>query len=134
MLIFFLQKRRMPGLIAVGIGAVLCLLVYYIWVPVALRSALFELSRRRAEAPAPQGDPVFISSSWTSGLVLLTLTLRILAARKGFRMWSRRFRLLAGPEGPVCSGLRLAAMWGSPSGLPPGFCPASSKLTSTTAA
>ncbi len=32
-LIFFLQKRRMPGLIAVAIGAVLCLLVYYVWVP-----------------------------------------------------------------------------------------------------
>ena len=32
-LIFFLQKRRMPGLIAVGIGAALCLVVYYIWVP-----------------------------------------------------------------------------------------------------
>ena len=32
-LIFFLQKRRMSGLIAVGIGAVLCLLVYRIWVP-----------------------------------------------------------------------------------------------------
>jgi hypothetical protein len=32
-LIFFLQKRRMPGLIAVGIGAILCLIVYYVWVP-----------------------------------------------------------------------------------------------------
>ena len=32
-LICFLQKRRMPGLIAVGIGAALCLVVYYIWVP-----------------------------------------------------------------------------------------------------
>ena len=32
-LIFFLQKRRMPGLIAVGIGAVLCLVVYFVWVP-----------------------------------------------------------------------------------------------------
>jgi uncharacterized protein len=32
-LIFFLQKRRMSGLIAVGIGAVLCWLVYLIWVP-----------------------------------------------------------------------------------------------------
>jgi hypothetical protein len=32
-LIFFLQKRRMPGLIAIGIGAVLCLVVYYVWVP-----------------------------------------------------------------------------------------------------
>ncbi len=32
-LIFFLQKKRMSGLIAVGIGAMLCLLVYYIWVP-----------------------------------------------------------------------------------------------------
>ena len=32
-LIFFLQKRRMPGLIAIGIGAVLCLGVYWIWVP-----------------------------------------------------------------------------------------------------
>jgi hypothetical protein len=32
-LIFFLQKRRMPGLIAVGIGALLCLLVYVVWVP-----------------------------------------------------------------------------------------------------
>lgn len=33
MLVFFLQKRRMSGLIAVGIGAVLCWLVYLIWVP-----------------------------------------------------------------------------------------------------
>ena len=32
-LIFFLQKRRMSGLVAVGIGAVLCWLVYLIWVP-----------------------------------------------------------------------------------------------------
>jgi hypothetical protein len=32
-LIFFLQKRRMPGLIAVGIGGAICLVVYYIWVP-----------------------------------------------------------------------------------------------------
>jgi hypothetical protein len=32
-LIFFLQKRRMPGLIAVGIGVVLCLIVYFVWVP-----------------------------------------------------------------------------------------------------
>jgi hypothetical protein len=32
-LIFFLQKRRAPGLIAVGIGAILCLVVYLIWVP-----------------------------------------------------------------------------------------------------
>jgi hypothetical protein len=32
-LIFFLHKRRMPGLIAIGIGAALCLLVYFIWVP-----------------------------------------------------------------------------------------------------
>jgi hypothetical protein len=32
-LIFFLQKKRMPGLIAVGIGAILCLVVYWVWVP-----------------------------------------------------------------------------------------------------
>ena len=32
-LIFFLQKRRMSGLVAVGIGAILCWLVYLIWVP-----------------------------------------------------------------------------------------------------
>jgi len=32
-LIFFLQKRRMAGLVAVGIGAVLCLVVYLVWVP-----------------------------------------------------------------------------------------------------
>jgi hypothetical protein len=32
-LIFFLQKRRMAGLVAVGIGAVLCLIVYLVWVP-----------------------------------------------------------------------------------------------------
>ena len=32
-LIFFLQKRRMSGLIAVGIGAILCWVVYLIWVP-----------------------------------------------------------------------------------------------------
>jgi hypothetical protein len=32
-LIFFLQKRRMRGLIAIGIGAVLCLVVYYVWAP-----------------------------------------------------------------------------------------------------
>ena len=32
-LIFFLQKRRMNGLIAVGIGAILCLIVYWVWVP-----------------------------------------------------------------------------------------------------
>jgi hypothetical protein len=32
-LIFFLQKRRMPGLIAVGIGTILCLAVYFVWVP-----------------------------------------------------------------------------------------------------
>jgi hypothetical protein len=32
-LIFFLAKKRMSGLIAVGIGAVLCLLVYWVWVP-----------------------------------------------------------------------------------------------------
>ncbi len=32
-LIFFLQKRRMPGLIAIGIGAILCLAVYFVWVP-----------------------------------------------------------------------------------------------------
>ena len=32
-LIFFLQKRRMPGLVAVAIGAALCLAVYWIWVP-----------------------------------------------------------------------------------------------------
>jgi hypothetical protein len=32
-LIFFLQKRRLSGLLAVGIGALLCLLVYWIWVP-----------------------------------------------------------------------------------------------------
>ncbi len=32
-LIFFLQKRRFNGLVAVGIGAILCLVVYYIWVP-----------------------------------------------------------------------------------------------------
>ena len=35
---------------------------------------------------------------------------------------TRRFP--QGPKGPLWSGLRLAAMWGSPSGLPPGFCPA----------
>jgi len=33
LLIFFLQKRRMSGLIAVAIGAALCYLVYLIWVP-----------------------------------------------------------------------------------------------------
>jgi len=32
-LIFFLQRRRMPGLIAVGIGTILCLAVYFVWVP-----------------------------------------------------------------------------------------------------
>lgn len=32
-LIFFLQKKRASGLIAVGIGAVLCLAVYWVWVP-----------------------------------------------------------------------------------------------------
>jgi hypothetical protein len=32
-LIFFLQKRRMSGLVAVVIGAILCWLVYLIWVP-----------------------------------------------------------------------------------------------------
>lgn len=32
-LIFFLQKRRMPGMIAIAIGAALCLAVYWIWVP-----------------------------------------------------------------------------------------------------
>jgi hypothetical protein len=32
-LIFFLQKRRMSGLVAVGIGAILCWLVYLVWVP-----------------------------------------------------------------------------------------------------
>ena len=32
-LIFFLQKRKTWGLIAVGIGALLCWLVYAIWVP-----------------------------------------------------------------------------------------------------
>jgi hypothetical protein len=32
-LIFFLQKRRMPGLTAVAIGAALCLVVYLKWVP-----------------------------------------------------------------------------------------------------
>ena len=32
-LIFFLQKRRMSGLIAVGIGGLLCWLVYLIFVP-----------------------------------------------------------------------------------------------------
>lgn len=32
-LIFFLQKRRLSGLIAIGIGAVICCLVYLIWVP-----------------------------------------------------------------------------------------------------
>jgi hypothetical protein len=32
-LIFFLQKKRMNGLIAVGIGAILCLAVYWVWVP-----------------------------------------------------------------------------------------------------
>lgn len=32
-LIFFLQKRRLSGLIAVGIGALLCWVVYAIWVP-----------------------------------------------------------------------------------------------------
>jgi hypothetical protein len=32
-LIFFLQKRRASGLMAVAIGAVLCYVVYLIWVP-----------------------------------------------------------------------------------------------------
>lgn len=32
-LIFFLQKRRATGLLAVAIGAALCFLVYLIWVP-----------------------------------------------------------------------------------------------------
>jgi hypothetical protein len=32
-LIFFLQRRRASGLMAVGIGAALCYLVYLIWVP-----------------------------------------------------------------------------------------------------
>lgn len=32
-LIFFLQKKRKAGLIAIAIGAVLCLAVYYVWVP-----------------------------------------------------------------------------------------------------
>lgn len=32
-LIFFLQKRRASGLLAVAIGAVLCWVVYVIWVP-----------------------------------------------------------------------------------------------------
>lgn len=32
-LIFFLQKRRMAGLAALGIGAALCLIVYIVWVP-----------------------------------------------------------------------------------------------------
>ncbi|MDE3199086.1 MAG: PepSY-associated TM helix domain-containing protein [Acidobacteriota bacterium] len=32
-LIFFLQKRRMAGLIAIAIGSALCLAVYWIWVP-----------------------------------------------------------------------------------------------------
>ena len=32
-LIFFLQKRRMAGLVALGIGAVMCLIVYLVWVP-----------------------------------------------------------------------------------------------------
>ena len=32
-LIFYLQKRRVSGLLAVGIGAVLCWVVYVIWVP-----------------------------------------------------------------------------------------------------
>jgi hypothetical protein len=32
-LIFFLQKRRLSGLLAVGIGALLCMAVYWIWVP-----------------------------------------------------------------------------------------------------
>jgi hypothetical protein len=32
-LIFFLQKRRLSGLLAVGIGALLCMVVYWIWVP-----------------------------------------------------------------------------------------------------
>ncbi len=53
---------------------------------------------------------------WLTSFVLLTL--RILVARQGFRMWSRRFRLLAGPQGPVCSGLRLRCYVGQ------GFCPA----------
>ena len=32
-LIFFLQKRRASGLLAVAIGAVLCWVVYVVWVP-----------------------------------------------------------------------------------------------------
>jgi hypothetical protein len=32
-LIFFLQKRKNSGLIAVAIGAAFCVVVYYVWVP-----------------------------------------------------------------------------------------------------
>ncbi len=72
--------------------------------------------------PPPQGG------SSTAGLIAarrnVLLTLRILAARQGFRLWSRRFRLLAGPQGPVCSGLRLRCYVGQPfraaAGLLPG--------------
>jgi hypothetical protein len=32
-LIFFLQKRRVSGLLAVAIGALLCWVVYAVWVP-----------------------------------------------------------------------------------------------------
>jgi hypothetical protein len=52
--------------------------------PTSYSSANQELS------PAPQN------------IHFVLLILRILAARQGFRMWSRRFRLLAGPKGP-CS-------------------------------
>jgi hypothetical protein len=33
LLIFFLQKKRLSGLLAAGAGAVLCYLAYLAWVP-----------------------------------------------------------------------------------------------------
>jgi hypothetical protein len=33
LLIFFLQKRRLSGLLALAAGAVLCCLAYLVWVP-----------------------------------------------------------------------------------------------------
>jgi hypothetical protein len=63
-------------------------------------------------APTVRAErPLALNTSCPQGSLqscLVLLILRILAARQGFRMWSRRFRLLAGPKVP-CSQPRLAA-------------------------